>query len=500
MGDAVLIAGAGPVGLTMAMALKRLGVDVRIVDPAPQRTDKSKALVLWSRTLEMLDLQGCSAPFLDAGLKGRGARVKAQGRDLVHVDFSVARSRFNFPLFLPQSETERLLEAELDGLGVKVERRVALASFSSDDGGVAATLTKPDGGSEEARFAYLIGCDGAHSAVRHGAHADFEGSTEPSDWILADLHLDGDIAPDDVVICWEPAGILVLFPIAAGRFRVIADHKNPSGEAGPEPTLEEVQALLDARGPRGLKAHDPFWLSRFHINERKVKDYRFGRVFLAGDAAHIHSPAGGQGMNTGMQDAFNLGWKLALVIQGHASARLLDSYSVERSAIGEAVLRNASAMTHVAIMRNPILQEIRNQAAGVLGHIPALRHRFVNQLAELDLAYPDSPLTARAPGFGRHPANGHRAPDVGLSASVAGATRLYELLRGGRFAVLSLGADAIDLPLDLARIAHAARAEPDDDYPIAGHVLVRPDGYVAITTTVDHPARVIAHLRMMLGT
>ncbi|MEJ1976588.1 MAG: FAD-dependent monooxygenase [Acetobacteraceae bacterium] len=183
----------------------------------------------------------------------------------------------------------------------------------------------------------------------------------------------------------------------------MADVGLAAAEAAPPPTLDEIQALIDARGPAGLRAHDPFWLARFRINERKVKDYRTGRVFLAGDAAHIHSPAGGQGMNTGMQDAFNLSWKLAMVWHGRAKASLLDSYSPERSAIGEQVLRNATQMTHVAIMRNPVLQELRNLAAGVLGHIPALRQRLVDQLTEMDLHYEDGPLTGPAHAAARQP-------------------------------------------------------------------------------------------------
>ena len=499
MDQAVLVAGAGPVGLTMAMALKRLGVDVRIVDPAPERTDKSKALVIWPRTLELLDVQGCVARFLAAGLEGRGTRIVANGRELVHVTFETVRSAYKFPLMIPQSETERVLEAELEGLGLTVERRVSLKSFVDAGDHVGADLAHPDGRVETARFAYLAGCDGAHSVVRHGLGSDFEGSTEPSSWVLADLRIDGELAPDEIQICWEPGGILALFPIVNGRFRVIADVDPSQAESEASPTLDEVQALLDSRGPKGLKAHDPVWLSRFKINERKVKDYRRGRVFLAGDAAHIHSPAGGQGMNTGMQDAFNLAWKLALVLDGRAGARLLDSYSAERSAIGDAVLKNASAMTHVAILQNPILKEIRNTAAGVLGHIPALRQRLVDQLTELDLNYADGPLTAHAPGFGRHPANGHRAPDLAVSPPKGPTGRLYETLRGGRFVVLSLATDPIELPSDLAHVATAVRAEPNDDYPAAGHVLVRPDGYVAISTTADHPARVVAHLRQVLG-
>ena len=186
--------------------------------------------------------------------------------------------------------------------------------------------------------AWLIGCDGAHSTVRHGLNLTFEGDTLMSDWILGDVHLTGWTKdPHEVNTYWHADGVLVVFPISPERFRVIADFGVAQGnERRADPTLAEVQAVLDRRGPGGIRISDPIWLAAFRINERKVTNYRAGRVFLAGDAAHVHSPAGGQGMNTGMQDACNLAWKLAMVIRGVANAEpLLESYNLERSAVGE---------------------------------------------------------------------------------------------------------------------------------------------------------------------
>jgi 2-polyprenyl-6-methoxyphenol hydroxylase-like FAD-dependent oxidoreductase len=496
MGEPVLIAGAGPVGLTAAMALRRLGVEVRIVDRNAGRTDKSKALVIWPRTLELLDIQGCVQPFLDAGLEGTGARILAGERELVHLRLDTARSTYRFALLIPQSETERLLEAELVLLGVLVEREVELLSFAEDGTGILARLRHPDGHEELTKGSFLVGCDGAHSVVRHALGIPFEGATEPSHWVLADLGIDGDLPGRELTICWQPDGILALFPIVGGRFRVIADIGDEAGTGLPPPTLAEIQTLIDARGPKGLKAHDPFWLARFDINERKVERYGQGRVFLAGDAAHIHSPAGGQGMNTGMQDAFNLAWRLASVWHGRAGLRLLESYSPERSAIGRQVLRNATQMTHVAIMRNPILQQIRNTAAGVAGHIPALRQRLVDQLTELDLDYEKSPLTGSAHGGSSRPGNGHRAPDTPLLASGDGGPgRLHELLRSGRFAVLAVGAPPMAVPGDLEALATAAATEPSNDYAGPHHYLIRPDAYVALSTGPSGGEAIAAFLR-----
>ena len=201
-------------------------------------------------------------------------------------------------------------------------------------------------------------------------------------------------------------------------------------------------------------------------------------------------------MNTGMQDAFNLAWKLSSVWHGRASERLLESYSPERSAIGSQVLRNATQMTHVAIMRNPILQQIRNAAAGVAGHIPALRQRLVDQLTELDLNYEKGPLTGSAHGASSRPADGHRAPDTLLLPAVEGPpTRLHELLRSGRFVALAVGAPPLPVPGDLEALATAAAAEPSEDYAGGHHYLIRPDGYVALSTGPDGGDAILAFLR-----
>jgi hypothetical protein len=184
---------------------------------------------------------------------------------------------------------------------------------------------------------WLIGCDGAHSVARKQLGLQFTGEAEPNDWVLADVHIDGEIANDEISAYWHSDGVVIFFPFAPGRFRVIADLGRAKGPEKPaDPSLADAQQLVDRRGPQGLRLHDPVWLSGFRINERKVAQYSKGRVLLAGDAAHIHSPAGGQGMNTGMQDAFNLAWKVALVQKGLGqSSPLLASYTTERSAVGE---------------------------------------------------------------------------------------------------------------------------------------------------------------------
>jgi 2-polyprenyl-6-methoxyphenol hydroxylase-like FAD-dependent oxidoreductase len=217
------------------------------------------------------------------------------------------QSPYPYGLMLPQSDTERLLEEHLGIQGVTVERRVELVTFTQRDDGVEAVLRHADGREQTVAAGWLVGCDGAHSAVRHVLGAPFTGETMDSDWMLADVHMTGSPCPDsEASVYWHRDGVFVIFPISPGRYRVLADLPFSGAEHPPTATLEEAQAIIDRRGPPGLKAFDPIWLAGFRINGRKLSQYRWRRALLVGDAAHIHSPAGGRGINTGMQDAFNL--------------------------------------------------------------------------------------------------------------------------------------------------------------------------------------------------
>jgi hypothetical protein len=293
-------------------------------------------------------------------------------------------------------------------------------------------------------------------------------------------------------VFWHAKGILAFFPIVGDRYRVIAD-LGPSKTAGElaDPTLEEMQVLVDQRGPGNIRLHDPFWLASFRINERKVKDYRLGRVFLAGDAAHIHSPAGGQGMNTGMQDAFNLSWKLALVVHGLAKPTLLDSYSIERSAVGDMVLRNATALTDVALLRNPLAQAVRNFGAKILLGLSQVQHRMSNTMTELDIAYPHSPLSVTAPQApgGDLPGAGQRWPVVAKDTAPIGAGNTPQ------FALIS-NSDAAGGVANQFGSVTKLRAAPDD---MNGLWVVRPDGYVGLVAQRDDTKAAEAYLTNITG-
>jgi 2-polyprenyl-6-methoxyphenol hydroxylase-like FAD-dependent oxidoreductase len=527
-----LIVGAGPVGLTMAAELIRHGMRCRVIDRSGAPSEHSKALVLWPRTLELLDLDDRAAAFVEAGMPAHGARIFAGGAELAALRFDGVASAFPFALMLPQSETERLLAACVERAGGAVERCVELSGWVEQPGGLSAAVRRADGSEERIRCRWLIGCDGAHSTVRHRLGIEFAGAAEPNGWLLADVHIDGPLAGDELRIDWHADGILAFFPIAPGRFRVIADCAPGGGDRAADPTLADVQRVVDTRGPGGLIVRDPVWLAGFRINERKVDAYAAGRVLLAGDAAHIHSPAGGQGMNTGMQDAFNLAWKLALVQRGRGRGALLESYSDERSAVGDMVLRNAAGMTRVATLRRPAAQHARNALLPLLAAFGAVRDRIRDTLAELTVHYRQSTLSrddrgavarARAHVDGIVP--GDRAPDLAFVDGRSGApVRLLAALRGtahhllvatesdGAAAVNALDAAVRRTYGDLIHI-HRLGAAPASGVDLvdsgggfqtacggeaSAAMLIRPDGYIGwLGDPADAPA-LLRHLATYL--
>jgi 2-polyprenyl-6-methoxyphenol hydroxylase-like FAD-dependent oxidoreductase len=499
-----LVAGAGPVGLTMAAELARHGVSCRIIDKAPARTALSKALVVWPRTLELLRFAGVAKDFLEAGRKINSARLYAGKRKIAQMSFEGIETSFPFALFVPQSETERLLEEHLRGLGVKVERNLELFDFTASVEGVIARLRRADGKSESVLADYLLGCDGAHSMVRHKLGFPFEGVSEQGIWMLADVRIRSHPQPGEMLLFWHEQGVLAIFPMNEGRYRVIANWD--AGAVLPEEdapaSLAQIQHFLDRRGPGKMVAFEPSWITFFRINERKVKEYRQGRVFLLGDAAHIHSPAGGQGMNTGMQDAFNLAWKMALATKtkGGASA-LLETYSGERSAVGDTVLKNAARLTYVATIRSTPVRIARNITAWALMKTQKFRRRFAAVLTELDISYPDSALSKRTEGALPGPIEpGMRAPDADLVLLGGGRSRLYDALDPSGFTLLSSGADEAPTRAMVKRFAPYVKfipCLPGRDY-VNGFYVIRPDGYIGLIAGMNDVAQVEAYLREWL--
>jgi 2-polyprenyl-6-methoxyphenol hydroxylase-like FAD-dependent oxidoreductase len=365
-----------------------------------------------------------------------------------------------------------LLIEHLRSLGVEVERQTELVSFSEGADSVEAVLSFADGRRETVAVPWLLGCDGAHSAVRHGLGVEFHGSTQGDDWLIADVRLDGERVPppDEISTYFHRDGPFIIFPLPGGRVRVIASRgKTNLAHPRPDPTIGDVQSLIDQRAGGGFSASNPVWLTSFQINERKVSQYRHRHIFLAGDAAHIHSPAGGQGMNTGMQDAINLAWKLAMVVHGDARESLLDSYSPERNAVGEMVLRNAGRLTDVATLTNPAAQAARNLVARFLLGFHAIQNEMVATMSEIDIAYRKSALSSGRHAGVRWSPQHYAGPPPG-----AGASPRFVLYANDIQKATALAAKFPTLMEETPRL-------PSDD----AIYVVRPDGYVGLNTTAD---------------
>jgi 2-polyprenyl-6-methoxyphenol hydroxylase-like FAD-dependent oxidoreductase len=428
----VLIVGAGPTGLTLAIQLARFGVSCRIIDAALAPTDKSKALAVQARTLEIFAAMGIAEAAIDRGIRARGFNFYAGGKSLGHARFTDnSDTPYPYILLLAQSETERILIDRLAALGVRVERGVTMSAFHQGERGVTATLSRADGREEVVQARWLAGCDGAHSAVRHGLGAPFAGSEYEDLYWLADIHVRWSLAVDEVHGFLGTRGFLFAFPIAApDRYRLIARRGRAARDATADPTLADMQALMDIVGPAGTTLSDPAWLTAFRLHHRKVKRFRVGRVFLAGDAAHIHSPAGGQGMNTGIQDADNLAWKLALVIRGEADAALLDTYDAERGAVAARVLRQTDLMFRAMTVQSLPLRAIRDRLLPLLISRRVFVRQMQRTLGELDIRYRRSAVVAEE-GKKSGPHAGMRAPDARLVAFPSGsATTLWQICRG----------------------------------------------------------------------
>jgi 2-polyprenyl-6-methoxyphenol hydroxylase-like FAD-dependent oxidoreductase/heme-degrading monooxygenase HmoA len=489
----VLVVGAGPAGLTHAIELARRGIAVRVVDKRPQAsTQADKAIGIHCRTMEIWEDQGIVTEAMDAGIWLYGQTVFVNGEQTHQVDWAGLDELPYAHLGLPQYDTERILGAKLASLGVVVERGVELVAFTQDDEGVTARLRHLEGEEETTRAQYLVGCDGAHSAVRSGLGLAFEGglSMFPQLFMLGDVDVDWDLPAGHLVrfVRIEDddfTGMLVCVPLKGrNRYRIATlapqrwQDAVGSGVVPPgfwqeyePPTLADVQAAIDDLGPPGTTASNLRWSSIFRIKHGIVDRYREGRVFVAGDAAHLHPPAGGQGMNTGIQDAWNLGWKLALAVRGLAAPGLLDSYEAERRPAGKMIVDRAVAIAFTDEM------DMADEKA-----------QFLLEM-QMTMNYAGSPLVGEpAPGgFPAGPEPGHRAPDVlGLRRfGVAHPLRLFDLTRGTRSTLL-LSTDATaseEQVSDLEKLAVGVRQQTRGE--VGAYLVAAPDARVPLL--VDLP-------------
>ena len=411
----VLVVGAGPTGLTLAAELLRFGVSTRLVDASLDRTHESRALAVQPRSLEVLRRLGVTPELTKRGNPAVRLRMTAGGR-VRHTqlfDIGAEDTAFPFLLFVSQAETEALLGEHLAAQGLTVGRGLTLESIREGAGGLVCSLRTTAGARRTVTARYVVGCDGAHSTVREQAGIDFAGGRYPQTFLLADLAADG-LEPETVNAYLGPDGPLFFFPLGRpAPWRLITMRATTA--TGPV-TLEELQAEIDRATGGSVRVHDPVWTSAFRVHHRSARQYRRGRILVAGDAAHVHSPAGAQGMNTGIQDAVNLGWKLALVCRGAPADALLDSYDAERRPVGEFVLRFTDRAFAVVTSPHPVVRAVRTHVVPRV--LPwALRFRTGRRMAfrtvsQLGIHYRGSPLVQRGSRWSRGPRAGDRLPDA----------------------------------------------------------------------------------------
>jgi 2-polyprenyl-6-methoxyphenol hydroxylase-like FAD-dependent oxidoreductase len=550
----VLIVGAGPTGLTLAAGLARFGVQFRLIDHAMDRVHESRALGVQARSLELLQTLGLAEVLVRRG--------NASARLVMHLDtgrvaeaslgdFGVTDTRFPFILFVSQAETEAVLGNHLASVGVVIERGLELVDGVPEADCVRCLLRHPGGKEEQVRTRYLAGCDGAHSTVRKRAGIPFEGDAYLQDFLLGDVEVDGLLERAALHSFALRRGVAVFFPLGSPTtWRVIAAAGGgggrrtrerglalaPSHDTGePDPSdlsLEELQKVVDHATGGGLTLRDPAWLSHFRLHHRQAAHYRAGRMFLAGDAAHIHSPVGAQGMNTGIQDAWNLAWKLALVARGTAVAGLLDSYEAERWPVGRRLLRytdRAFTLFTRAISGGRLATRLRRVVvARLLPRIFAssrLRAYLFHLVSQLGIRYRNSPaVTEGEPRLGVGPKAGDRFPDAKIEHN-GRETYLQQELAGASLHLVLCGASDGWDPSQAAEITarHSglvvihyltARSTPDVLVEASSQVLsrlgvgcdqdsaqylVRPDGHVAFRCAKRDLGAVTRYLDRWLG-
>ncbi|TDC81536.1 FAD-dependent oxidoreductase [Actinomadura sp. 7K507] len=376
MNTDVLIVGAGPAGLTAAIVLAQRGRQVVIVDAQAEGANTSRAAVVHSRTLEVLEPYGVADRMVARGIHTPVFTIRDRDKVLLPVPFDGLPTAYPYTLMISQADTEAYLLARLEELGGKVIRPARVSGIDQDADGVTATLE--DG--KQIRASYVIGADGMHSTVRESAGIGFEGGTYAESFVLADVRLSGGVPQNEVILYFSPAGLVVVAPLPGGLHRIVAT----VDEAPAEPGIPFVQQLLDTRGPEAepARVEELIWGSRFRVHHRIADTYRSGRILLAGDAAHVHSPAGGQGMNLGIDDAVHLGEALSRVLEGEPES-LLDSYAAARRPLAEQVVGLAGRLTKLATAASG-RRVLRNLLLGLAGRIPAVRNRLAWQLSGLN--------------------------------------------------------------------------------------------------------------------
>lgn len=470
---------------------------MRIIDKAATAGTTSRAVGVQARTLELYRQLGLADTIVEAGLVVQAVRLWVGGRNAARIAFGrmgEGKSPYPYMLMYPQDEHEQLLIDTLAALGVHVERDVELVAMEQDATQVRATLRSTGGAEERCDAEYIVGCDGAHSVVRRAIAADFPGGTYAHVFYVADVRAQGHPMNGEINVDLDAVEFLAVFPLKGeGRARFIGTVRGDALERGDELTFADVSD----RAMRQLAIHvtEVNWFSTYHVHHRVASRFRNGRAFLVGDAAHIHSPVGGQGMNTGIGDAVNLAWKLASVVLGSAPERLLDSYEPERIAFARRLVATTDRAFTIATRDGPIARFVRLRVvplvAPVLSHLPPLRRFMFRTISQTSIRYPDSPLSEGVAGRVR---GGDRLPWVRLSTGGDNFEPLRSLqwqvhVYGTAAAALTEQCVALGLPMHVFPWEPAMKGAGVCENAL---YLVRPDGYVALADAEGDPARLAA--------
>jgi 2-polyprenyl-6-methoxyphenol hydroxylase-like FAD-dependent oxidoreductase len=522
----VLIAGAGPVGLALALELQRFGIRFRIVERKAERSTTSKALGLQPRLSEVFAILGIAGQFFARGFDDvRALNLNSRTEKLLTIKLQFPPNLAGPEAFqprlimIPQSETEEILETTLAERGHAVERRRELIGFSQDRASVSAVVRDEEGVEETVRAKFLVSCEGAHSIVRKQAGLTFTGATFPLRTLLADVTIDWDLPDNEVQAWFHREGSFAALPFGGQKWRLVAECTEAPGDTTPEVTLEQMQALMVERtGKKNVRVRDPLWLSDFRINARMVDRFRERRVFVAGDAAHIHSPAGGQGIATGIQDAANLAWKLAAFLREGAPDSLLDTYDEERKPIAREVLHRTSAVTNIIFAMNPIAGFIRERLLVPILRRPFVQRRMFAKLSQLEMNYRGRSLSVQCDGiFSRVRVRaGDRTPDVVFRRGGENVSLFQLIGRCGMIALLGRGGSNQGIARSLMALgirpfligpkdADTRPVETLEDlygdfarlYGAQGPFLylIRPDGHVALFQRRAEPGALAKYLR-----
>ncbi|RAV08931.1 oxygenase [Mycolicibacterium sp. GF69] len=539
----VLIVGAGPVGLMLACELRRRDIRCRLIDKYSDYPPTSRANGLLPRALEVLDSLGIADEIVAEGYQVTGARIMRDGKELARIDgvFATENARTS-GVSVNQAVVEGALRKKLAELGGEVEKQRDLVSLQDGPDHVVAEIRDISTGTTERLTAnWVVGCDGAHSTVRTLIGLNFEGKEYPDQFIQADVHLADGPTERMASIYLNDEGLLVAIPFKEpGLWRLLAEGLPDASGHVPQASPQLFQQMLRTRAhDADAKILDTVWLSNFVVHHRIVDHYRRGHVFVAGDAAHIHSPVGGQGMNTGIQDAYNLGWKLALVVNGNAPDRLLDTYETERLPVGIDVLRQTDVNHKFRMASVPGMKFLTDRIAMPLLQIEPIRNMLVNAFmkrgSQLGVNYEASPLSQNRGNIGKGPKAGDRAPDGQLLDADGTPTTLFDLFRTTQFRLLvfqgsrrpgavaqlveaaqnvrALG-DGLILPIVVTTDDTPSVANSDDivalsdpasalhatyDADVACLYLVRPDGYVGYRGPLNDHESLHAYLKDHFG-